>query len=143
MSRSSDPTDPSSPGWCPECAGHRTVRVFRAGRAVSLPCPACNVVVPLRRTEREAADSVAMTSGIAIAPEAAEAIARLFHDMYERLAPAFGYRTREASAVPWDDVPQANRDLMTATVGGVLEALSDAIWPARYVIGLPVPDDAP
>lgn len=48
-----------------------------------------------------------------------EAIARAFHEAYERLAPQFGYRTREASAVPWDDVPQANRDLMVATVASV------------------------
>ena len=48
-----------------------------------------------------------------------EAIARAFHEAYERLAPQFGYRTREASAVPWEDVPQANRDLMVATVASV------------------------
>lgn len=48
-----------------------------------------------------------------------EAVARAFHEAYERLAPQFGYRTREASAVPWEDVPQANRDLMVATVASV------------------------
>ena len=46
-------------------------------------------------------------------------IARMFHEAYERLAPEFGYRTREESAVPWDKVPAKNRDLMTATVGEV------------------------
>ena len=48
-----------------------------------------------------------------------EFIARAFHEAYERLAPQFGYRTREASAVPWEDVPQANRDLMVATAASV------------------------
>lgn len=42
-------------------------------------------------------------------------LAQLFHETYERLAPDFGYRTREASAKPWADVPAANRDLMVAT----------------------------
>ena len=47
-------------------------------------------------------------------------VARLFHETYERLAPEFGYRTREASAVPWDEVPETNRALMIATVTEVL-----------------------
>jgi len=53
---------------------------------------------------------------------AAEQLARRFHELYEELAPAFGYRTREASAKPWYEVPQQNRDLMitvcTAILGG-------------------------
>lgn len=50
----------------------------------------------------------------------AEAIAAEFHRTYERLAPRFGYLTRPASAVPWEDVPPANRDLMVATVVDLL-----------------------
>lgn len=50
----------------------------------------------------------------------AEEIARAFHAAYEELAPDFGYRTREASAKPWDDVPQQNRRLMIATVEKLL-----------------------
>lgn len=46
--------------------------------------------------------------------------AQLFHETYERLAPDFGYRTREASAKPWANVPEQNRALMTATSGHVL-----------------------
>jgi len=46
--------------------------------------------------------------------ERAEALAREFHERYERLAPEFDYKTREASAVPWEDVPEANRRLMVA-----------------------------
>ncbi len=49
----------------------------------------------------------------------AEAIAQRFHEAYERLAPSFGYETREASAVPWDQVPENNRRLMIAVVAEV------------------------
>lgn len=45
-----------------------------------------------------------------------ERIAREFHEAYERLAAFYGYTTRPESAVPWDDVPQMNRELMIATV---------------------------
>ena len=54
-----------------------------------------------------------------------EAITRLFHETYERLAPEFSYSTREASAVPWEDVPESNRRLMLATVREVLPTLPD------------------
>lgn len=56
-------------------------------------------------------------------PASAEAwrIAREFHESYERQAPELGYRTRAASAVPWDQVPEANRTLMYATVADLLE----------------------
>ncbi|GAA1026862.1 hypothetical protein GCM10009557_06080 [Virgisporangium ochraceum] len=49
----------------------------------------------------------------------AEAIARAFHEAYERLAPSFGYETRKASAVPWADVPEPNRQLMTAVAAEI------------------------
>lgn len=48
------------------------------------------------------------------------AIAREFHATYERLAPSLGYKTREASAVPWEQVPVQNRELMVRTVGDLL-----------------------
>jgi hypothetical protein len=44
------------------------------------------------------------------------AVARRFHEVYEELAPRFGYETRQASAVPWEQVPQANRSLMISTI---------------------------
>lgn len=44
----------------------------------------------------------------------AEHYAQKFHESYERLAPSFGYETREASAVPWEQVPQNNKRLMIA-----------------------------
>ena len=43
-----------------------------------------------------------------------ERLARQFHDLYEGLAPRHVYRTRAASAGPWEDVPPANRSLMIA-----------------------------
>lgn len=48
-------------------------------------------------------------------------IARRFHEVYEELAPEHGYRTREASAKPWADVPVENKRLMVATVRQLLE----------------------
>ena len=50
-------------------------------------------------------------------------LAKLFHDTYERLAPAFSYKTRKASAVPWTDVPPNNKGLMIA----VAHEINDAI----------------
>lgn len=52
--------------------------------------------------------------------EDAERIAAAFHEVYEELAPAVGYRTREASRVRWDDVPEQNKRLMTWTVQTLL-----------------------
>lgn len=50
----------------------------------------------------------------------AEDLARRFHETYERLAPAYNYKTRVESAVPWDDVPEDNRSLMIAVAAEVL-----------------------
>lgn len=44
--------------------------------------------------------------------EAVEAAARAHHEEYESLAPAFGYRTRVATRVPWDELPIDVRELM-------------------------------
>lgn len=49
----------------------------------------------------------------------AEEIAKAFHEAYERLAPSFSYETRKASAVPWEQVPENNRQLMIAVAGEV------------------------
>ena len=51
----------------------------------------------------------------------AERVAAAFHASYERQAPHFGYRTREASAVPWEQVPDANRALMVSVVQDLLD----------------------
>lgn len=59
-----------------------------------------------------------------------EDLARLFHETYERLAPDHGYKTRKASAVPWEDVPAANKALMIAVAGEVLPAIRDRVTEA-------------
>src|ERR1019366_6621033 len=43
-----------------------------------------------------------------------EKLAELFHKTYEDLAPSFGYKTRDDSAKPWEDVPAKNKKLMIA-----------------------------
>ncbi len=53
----------------------------------------------------------------------AEQLARLFHETYEKLAPEFSYKTREASAKPWSDVPENNKKLMIAVARQILEVL--------------------
>ena len=63
----------------------------------------------------------------------AERVAMRFHAAYERLAPEFGYKTREASAKPWDEVPEPNRRLMTRVVaelmaGCVISVRPDDEW---------------
>ena len=51
----------------------------------------------------------------------AEYLAQLFHEYYEEMAPDFDYRTRKASAVPWLDVPENNRNLMIAVCQRLLD----------------------
>lgn len=48
-------------------------------------------------------------------PLSAENLAERFHKTYEKLAPDFGYKTREDSSVDWADVPDENKKLMIAT----------------------------
>lgn len=50
----------------------------------------------------------------------AEALAQRFHETYERLAPEHGYKTREASAKPWSEVPEQNKSLMIAVCAELL-----------------------
>lgn len=54
-----------------------------------------------------------------------EALAQRFHETYERLAPSFGYETRKASAVAWNEVPENNRKLMIAVCAELLSPNSD------------------
>lgn len=51
----------------------------------------------------------------------AEDLARRFHQIYERLAPEYGYKTRDESAVAWEDVPDKNKTLMIATCKALLQ----------------------
>jgi hypothetical protein len=59
-------------------------------------------------------------------------IACQFHNEYERLAPNYGYKTREASAVNWADVPAANKGLMREVVSIILNRvlLSPSVGPS-------------
>jgi hypothetical protein len=52
-----------------------------------------------------------------------EALARRFHETYERLAPAFGYTTRSETAVPWEQIPGQNRYLMIAVCEELVKEL--------------------
>ncbi len=52
-----------------------------------------------------------------------DSMAKKFHSNYERLAPKFSYETREASAVPWADVPDGNKRLMRATIRATLDCV--------------------
>lgn len=56
-----------------------------------------------------------------------EALAQKFHDFYEAIAPQYGYKTREASAVPWDKVPELNRKVMVATCSAILDSLTRTV----------------
>jgi hypothetical protein len=66
---------------------------------------------------------------------AAPAIAQAFHEAYEDLAPGFSYTTRKASAKPWDEVPENNKGLMTATVQRLLDR--------GVITGTPAPEKQP
>jgi hypothetical protein len=70
----------------------------------------------------EAQQQLAEQSARNLAAEDAEPIAAAFHEAYERLAPRYGYKTREASAVPWAEVPSNNRALMCAVVADLVAA---------------------
>ena len=51
----------------------------------------------------------------------ADTIAGIFHATYETLAPEYGYETRKARAVDWDNVPANNKALMIAVVQNMLD----------------------
>jgi hypothetical protein len=57
-----------------------------------------------------------------VASESAETLARMFHEAREALAPEWGYRE---STLPWDEVPEHERNLMIATVAAVLRQLGE------------------
>jgi len=52
-------------------------------------------------------------------------MARFFHKRYEERAPEFGYKTRPETAVPWEDLPAENRNLMIAVCEDILIILDD------------------
>ena len=72
-------------------------------------------------------DEIDRLRAIDVTSVAPEYVARCFHSHYERLAPDFRYATRAESAVPWAQVPEANRNLMIAVAGHVLRDIQDVL----------------
>ncbi len=66
-------------------------------------------------------------------PSVHESIAAAFHREYEERALGYGYETRKASRVPWDEVPEANRALMEAVVASLCR--QGVIDPGPNVLG--------
>jgi len=64
-----------------------------------------------------------MAAAQPVALREAREVARLFHDAYERLAPGYGWTTNAATAVEWDKLPTANRELMVHVVNVVLDEI--------------------
>lgn len=62
----------------------------------------------------------------------AEDVARRFHEVYETLAPSFGWETQERSSVPWDELPEENRKLMVAVCRLVIPELPET-QPGQHV----------
>jgi hypothetical protein len=54
-----------------------------------------------------------------------ETLAEKFHNLYEELAPSFGYETRKESAKPWADVPEKNKALMTEVCRHILASCNE------------------
>jgi hypothetical protein len=52
-----------------------------------------------------------------------EKLAEMFHESYERLAPSFGYKTRDESSKPWAEVPSSNKHLMVAVAAEILKKI--------------------
>lgn len=94
-------------------------------------------------TCRRAPDQEPLAADIPFDPSTGwnpEAVARAFHETYERLAPEYGYTTRRASAVPWEQVPENNRALMVDVADEVLARLVHAaVMPSDRRRGAPKP----
>jgi hypothetical protein len=60
----------------------------------------------------------------------AEAIARAFHERYEALADAHGWKPQDSTRVVWEDLPEQNRSLM---IGVVRELLRDGVIAVGYL----------
>ena len=48
-----------------------------------------------------------------------EELAKRFHDVYEKFAVEYGWKTQEQCQVEFEDLPKENRDLMVAVVSEV------------------------
>jgi len=54
-----------------------------------------------------------------------EACCIIMHDSYEEAAVIQGWETNPRSAKPWDEVPEANKETMRASVDALLNFLSE------------------
>lgn len=52
---------------------------------------------------------------------AAEAIAKAFHEAYERLAPDYGFETPRGPT-DWEEVPEEDRSYMVAIISELLDS---------------------
>jgi len=80
--------------------------------------PKMETELEYRITQREAKEILALRADLAALRariEDVEGMAKVFHEAYEILAPTYEYTTRKESAVAWDYVPDANKQLMIAT----------------------------
>jgi len=116
--------------------------IIDAALAATRPCPKCAEVEVHPRTCARWSDPASIlglvydpngicTCGTHVAPDKAEVVnilpeelAQQFHRWYEILAPQFGYDTRKESAVPWEQVPEKNRDLMISVALHVIEGMN-------------------
>jgi len=76
--------------------------------------------------ENQMENKVTINTGLSNAEFDALKLAQVFHEVYEEMAPHFDYKTRDASAVPWADVPENNRKLMIAVSARIISRL---FWP--------------
>jgi hypothetical protein len=54
-----------------------------------------------------------------------EQACRVLHDAYEEAAIEHGWSTQKSSRVPWEDVPEANKQTMRSAVVALFEWLGD------------------
>lgn len=52
-----------------------------------------------------------------------ERLAEIWHEVYEELAPQFGYTSRGTSPTAWSNVPEPTKSLQIAVAKRVLERL--------------------
>lgn len=106
---------------CPFCGAVQNdetpFEAVAGGWTVSCQNIECCASGPARATQIDAAYAWNRRED---APAIVQEMAEQFHVNYERLAPAYGYETRDRTAVPWKDVPADNRGLMMATCAEVL-----------------------
>lgn len=57
-------------------------------------------------------------------PTIVDRLCVVMHNAYEEAAIANGWATQESTRVPWNELPQANRDTMRASVRALLSFLT-------------------